>query len=500
MSYRLLTLVERSVTPPSLWTGKKLFQTPAGVAPAAHSTTMAITTTAAMIRAATRGPDPVRDRGGIDIGFLECCRRAGGTTGQQRGFAVRDMRLPERGRRTAASYPRRPRLGAGSGVPGRTADPRPCPAESGDNAVMVRPRSMPSDPGRPTRPSRFRSASRARIASAVAVVAGTAATLLAAPTVLAHGGTVPPPPDALSFPLGWSFDPLVWLPAIVALLLWRHGVRTVARGHPEHPVARRRTVSWTLGVFALLVALDSGIERYDTTLFSVHMVQHMILTLVGPPLLVFAGPITLLLQASSPATRKRWILPVLHSRVMRALSFPVVSWLLFAGVMWGSHFSPLFDLSLENQWIHSAEHALYLTAGLLFWWPVVGPDPSPWRMSPPVRVLYVGLQMPQNTFLALAIYMASVPLYAHYVTTIRSWGPTPLEDQQLAGGLMWVGGDIAFITAVGLLVLAWMRWEDRRTIGEDRRLDAERAAIREREVALAARRAAEAQGEGRTPG
>ena len=334
----------------------------------------------------------------------------------------------------------------------------------------------------------------------VVLGAGVVATLLAAPAASAHGGGVPPAPEAGSFLLSWSFDPLVWLPAIAALLLWRHGVGRVRRLHPARPVARRRTVSWTLGVVALLVALDSGIERYDTTLFSVHMVQHLILTLIAPPLLLFAGPMTLLLQASSAGTRKRWILPVLHSRIVRFFAFPVVSWLLFAAVMWASHFSPLFDLALENEWAHRLEHAMFLSAALLFWWPVVGPDPSPWRMTPSVKVLYVGLQMPQNTFLALAIYMSSVPLYAHYVTTIRSWGPTPLADQQLAGGLMWVGGDIAFITAVSLLVLAWMRWEDRRTIGEDRRLDAERAAIREREVALAARRATEAQGEGRTPG
>ena len=113
-------------------------------------------------------------------------------------------------------------------------------------------------------------------------------------------------------------------------------------------------------------------------------------------------------------------------------------------------------------------------------------------MAPPVKVLYVGLQMPQNTFLALAIYMATVPLYSHYVTTVRSWGPTPLEDQQVAGGIMWLAGDFAFLTMLILLVLAWMRHDERRTVGEDRRLDAERAAIREREARLAARHAAEA--------
>jgi putative copper resistance protein D len=169
---------------------------------------------------------------------------------------------------------------------------------------------------------------------------------------------------------------------------------------------------------------------------------------------------------------------------------------LFAAVMWGSHFSGLFDLALENEWVHRFEHVLYVGAALLFWWPVVGPDPSPWRLRPSVRVLYVGMQMPQNTFLALAIYAASTPLYAHYVTTIRSWGPTPLEDQQAAGGIMWLGGDLLFLAAIILLVYAWIQDDERRMVTEDRRLDAERAAIREREAKLAARRAAE---EGSSP-
>jgi putative copper resistance protein D len=174
------------------------------------------------------------------------------------------------------------------------------------------------------------------------------------------------------------------------------------------------------------------------------------------------------------------------------VAFPVLAWLLFAGVMWASHFSPLFDAALEDEWLHRLEHALFLGSALLFWWPAVGPDPSPWRLAPAARVLYVGLQMPQNTFLALAIYLSSVPLYPHYSTTGRGWGPAPLEDQQIAGGIMWLGGDIAFLVIVVLLVAAWMRHDERRTVGEDRRLAVEEAAIRERAERLAARRGAEA--------
>jgi cytochrome c oxidase assembly factor CtaG len=339
---------------------------------------------------------------------------------------------------------------------------------------------------------------RARLLPVLGVVAALAgAWLAAAPAVLAHGGVVPTePPTLVNLVFGWSFDPLVWLPAIVALVVWRSAVRRVNRAHPANPVKPFRTWSWVAGVAVLLIALDSGLAAYDTTLFSMHMIQHLLLTLVAPPLLLYAGPIVLLLRVSSPETRRRWILPVLHSRVVRWLSFPVVAWVLFAAVMWGSHFSGLFDLALENEWVHRFEHVLYLFAALLFWWPVCGPDPSPWRMQPSVRVLYVGMQMPQNTFLALAIYAASTPLYAHYVTTVRSWGPTPLEDQQAAGGIMWLGGDLLFLAAIILLVHAWIKDDERRMVTEDRRLDAEMATIREREAKLAARLASEATGTG----
>ena len=340
------------------------------------------------------------------------------------------------------------------------------------------------------KPGLPRSAHRHVVHAVGALATASILGLLAAPAVLAHGGEVPAvPPDPAILLLGWSGDPLVWLPAVVALVLWRTGVRRVNRAHPGNPVPRARTWAWVAGVLAVLFALDSGIERYDTTLFWVHMIQHMLLTLVGPILLLYAGPITLLLRASSAETRRRWIFPLLHSRVVRFLSFPVVSWLLFAAVMWASHFSPLFEAALEDEWIHRLEHALFLSSALLFWWPVVGPDPSPWRMKPGAKVLYVGLQMPQNTFLALAIYMSTIPLYQHYVTTGRTWGPTPLEDQQMAGGIMWLGGDLVFLTMVILLVWAWMRDEERRTVGEDRRLGAEEAAIRERAARLAERRA-----------
>ncbi len=205
------------------------------------------------------------------------------------------------------------------------------------------------------------------------------------------------------------------------------------------------------------------------------MVQHLLLMFVAAPLLVASAPITLALRASSPSWRRR-LLAVLHSRPVRALTFPVVTWILFAAVNWGWHFSTLYDQALENDPLHYLQHASFLAVALLFWWPVVGADPSPWRLSHPVRLLYVFLALPQNSFLGVALLSASTVLYPHYVTNIRTWGPTPLEDQQLGGMLMWVAGDLAFLAGMAVVVVLWMRYEERRTVRIDARLAAERAA------------------------
>jgi putative membrane protein len=317
----------------------------------------------------------------------------------------------------------------------------------------------------------------------------------------AHGAHADEPSGILELLTAWTFDPLLQVPLLATLFAYLWAARHVNVAHPGNPVPRGRVAAFVAGILVIEIALASPIERYDTTLFSVHMVQHILLTLVAAPLLALGAPITLLLRFARGDVRRRWILPVLHSRALRALTFPVVAWLLFAGVMWVSHFSPLFDEALEHPLVHQAEHLLYLSAALLFWWPVVGADPAPWRLPYPLRILYVFLQMPQNTFLALAIYSATTPLYAHYATLGLGWS-SPLDDQRLAGGLMWIGGDLLFLTAIVAVAFAWMRQEERDAPRVDARVAGARREIERREAALAERLAAErlaaeGRGEGR---
>jgi putative copper resistance protein D len=326
--------------------------------------------------------------------------------------------------------------------------------------------------------------------SAVALATVVAIGLEANP-VLAHGPVPAEAPTIASLLLGWTFEPLPTLAIVVAIGWWLWAVRRVDSLHPANPVPRSRTIAFLAAMIALAFALVSGIGRYDSSLFSVHMVQHILLMLVAAPLIALSAPVTLILRLSSASTRRRWMLPILQSRPIRVLAFPVTAWIIFAGVMWGSHFSALFDAALEDPLIHDLEHGLFLTSALLFWWPAVGLDPAPWRMSHPARIGHVFMQMTQNTFLAVVILNAPSVLYAHYATLARPWGPSGIDDQRLAAGIMWLAGDLIFLTAIMVLVAGWMRAEGRGIARGDRQAEVDLAQIRVREQRLAERLANE---------
>ncbi len=312
------------------------------------------------------------------------------------------------------------------------------------------------------------------VRTALATLAG-ALLLLALPAlVLAHGAVA----ASLTFPgvlFAWRLDPIPIGGVALTAAAYGWAVRHVAQRHPTHRPSRGRTLAFLAGLAAILLALISPIEAYEGQLFSVHMVQHMLLELVAAPLLLLGAPITLTLRTASTSVR-RWLLRILHSRIVHVVSFPLIAWLLFAGVNWGWHFSILYTMALENPPLHYFQHATFLAAALLFWWPVVGLDPSPWRMPYPLRLFYLFLAMPQNSFLGVALMSAGQVLYPHYLTNSRAWGLSPLDDQNLGGVLMWVMGDMVFLLGMGLLVAAWVRLEDRRTARLDARLDAAEAA------------------------
>ena len=253
---------------------------------------------------------------------------------------------------------------------------------------------------------------------------------------------------------------------VAAALLWLVAAHRVRAARGPWAVSWRRTALFLGGLGAIAVALESPIDAVATTRFSVHMVQHLLLTLVAAPLLVLARPVTLALQASSVATRRRLLLPALRSRPVATLTSPPVAWCGFALVLWASHFSPLYEAALANPGLHALEHLAYLGSAVLFWSAVAAVDPAPSRLSPPARILFLFLAMPQMTFLGLAIYGARHALYPAYGT-----GPAALADQRLAGALMGGGGVVVFLPAVAVLLLDWWAREERAAGRADARLD-----------------------------
>ena len=227
--------------------------------------------------------------------------------------------------------------------------------------------------------------------------------------------------------------------------------------------------SWCagLGLTALFVAASGPPAVYEASLFWVHMVQHLLLTLVAAPLLVYASPLVLALRAAAPA-RRAALTRLVHARPVRALTYPLVGWTAFGLVMWTTHFSGLYDAALADELVHGAEHALYLGSALLFWAPVAGAVPAR-RMAPALRVVYLLAAIPVQSFLGLAVYSADTPLYDHYASPDRSWGPAPVDDQKVAGGVMWIGGDVVLLVWTGIAAAAWLKAEEKEGARIDRR-------------------------------
>jgi cytochrome c oxidase assembly factor CtaG len=253
----------------------------------------------------------------------------------------------------------------------------------------------------------------------------------------------------------WTFDPTVVAGLLAAGALYLRGVRRVRR--PDRKLANR-AACFLGGLAVLWVALQSPIDAYADARLSVHMVQHLLLTMVAAPLLVLGAPVTLALRAATPAVRRRWLLPVLRSRPVRLLTAPLVCWAQFALVLWVSHFSPLYEAAVRNDGVHALEHLLYVVSAVLFWSPVAGIDPSPKRLSHPARLLYLFLAMPQSSFLGLAMWGSSQVLYPSYQAAL---GPAALADQRLAGTIMGSAGMLVMVPALGLVLLDWLAREER---------------------------------------
>jgi cytochrome c oxidase assembly factor CtaG len=222
------------------------------------------------------------------------------------------------------------------------------------------------------------------------------------------------------------------------------------------PAGRGRMICFGAGMLAIVVAVDGPPEVLSGVSFSAHMVQHLFLQLVAPPLLLLGAPLGLLLRADPPWLPRRPLVRLLRSRPVRLLAHPVTALSLFTVVLVGSHLTPLYNLALEHEWLHSLEHAAFLVTALLFWWPAIGIDPAPHRLGYPARLLYMFLDMPVMAYLGLAIASSSRVLYPYYAAHLPPWGASALQDQGVAGTIMWISGTFTMVPAMAVVLLRWL--------------------------------------------
>jgi cytochrome c oxidase assembly factor CtaG len=280
----------------------------------------------------------------------------------------------------------------------------------------------------------------------------------------------PPPLTAVRLLTEWSSDWWLALGIAVPGVLYVLGVITLRRRGDHWPV--RRSVAFLGGgLGSALLATMSGIGAYDTVLFSVHVVQHMILTMVTPLFLALGAPVTLALR-TLPARPRTVLLALLHSRVARVLTFAPLALALFIVTPFVLYYSPLYEVTLRSALAHAFLHLHFLVIGSLLMWPLVGVDPVPGRLAFPFRLLVMFLMLPFHAILGISI-MSATRLIAEdwYLAFQRAWPPSPLEDQYLAGAIMWGSGDVTAVLMLVALFVQWFAHSQREARREDRRLD-----------------------------
>lgn len=235
--------------------------------------------------------------------------------------------------------------------------------------------------------------------------------------------------------------------------------RLAARGRPW---SRRRTWAFLSGLVALGVALESPVATLTDTSFVFHIYQHLLVMLIAPPLLALGGPMTLALQ-TSPRAVKRRLLWALRSWPARVASFPVLVAALYYGSMFVFFLTPLLGIAMRHMALMDAVNIHFLIVGYLFWWSIIGLEPTPhWRMPYPLRILALFMGVPFESFLGIAIMTTSRPLAPMY----------SLSSGHTGGGVLWVGAELLTVIPLLVVCVQWSRAEERKAARDDRRLDA----------------------------
>lgn len=290
-----------------------------------------------------------------------------------------------------------------------------------------------------------------------------------------HGMTMDLPPFTLGRGLGWSADPFFLVACLVGLGLYGWGVvRLVRRGDKW---SAGRTVSFVVGVLTVLLMMCTRLNDYGMVMFSVHMVQHMVISMLTPILILLGAPITLALRALPVAARRgtkgprELLLMFLHSRYMRIITHPAFTIPLFIASLYALYFSPIFDFLMGSRTGHTVMMCHFLAVGLVFFWPIMGVDPGPHRPGYLMRMLELFAGMPFHAFFGIALMMASTPMVDTYKNPPASLAIDALTDQNAAGGIAWAFSEIPSVLVLLALLYQWYGSEQRQARRTDRAAD-----------------------------
>lgn len=334
-------------------------------------------------------------------------------------------------------------------------------------------------------------AALARTATPVAEKLGQSPT----PAQILTGEKLPPELTWGRLFTSWNFD-LLWVLACgFAIFFYLAGVWRLRKRGDAWPI--HRTVFWILGIVLLFYITSGGVNVYEKYLFSTHMLAHMVLTMMVPLLLVPGAPVTLALRSIKKRTDgsrggREWILLAVHSRFANVISNPVVAAVLFAGSLWAFYYTPLFRWATTDHIGHEWMIIHFLITGYLFVQSLIGIDPVKYRLPYAFRLLLLLGTMAFHAFFGLSIMQSTGLLLADWFGSMgRTWGDSPLVDQQTGGGIAWSVGEIPTVILAIVVAIQWSRSDDRETKRRDRNADrtgeAELNAYNERLQKLASR-------------
>lgn len=262
----------------------------------------------------------------------------------------------------------------------------------------------------------------------------------------------------------WNWQPSIIGGTLLILALYIYAVGPFReRFFPAEQFSPGKAIAFVIGVNLIFLSLFSALDELgDRYLFSAHMLQHLILTMVGPPLMLIGIPAWLV----QPLLRNRVIL-----NIGKVLTHPVVAFTLFNADLWLWHAPSLYDATLFNDSLHILEHLTFIIFGIIFWWPVFSPvEEGLPRLSTAGQVLYLFFGSMPMVLLGAGLTFAP-PLYTPYINAPRVWGLSAATDQQLGGLLMWVPVSLYMIVIMSVLFIRWMQQQERRQYEVEREQD-----------------------------